>query len=254
MVLPVVANHEHWYAKLLDQVYFPHPLLSTEEGLVAVGGQLDIDHLLLAYNFGLFPWYNEGEPILWWSPDPRCVLYPQEVKIQKSMRSIFHRAVFQIQFDLRFTEVMTQCKIVARKDQNGTWINDEMIKAYSELFDKGIAHSVEILKEGQLVGGLYGLSLGRVFFGESMFSLVSNASKTALIALCLILQQEKNWLIDCQQVTPHLLSLGATVIPRKSFFAKLKMNALHSNSQLDLRKYNQDFYQIWHHKSPNSDS
>jgi len=203
---------------------FPHPESAGKDGLLAMGGDLDPYSLLLAYRFGIFPWYNEGDPILWWSPDPRCVLYPQEVKIPKSMHRCFKKQIFQLKFDHDFETVIKMCKQIKRKGQGGTWITDDMEHAYNLLFDLNYAHSVEVYQNDQLVGGLYGLSIGDIFYGESMFSMVSNASKYALISLCLYLRKKEFRIIDCQQVTNHLLFMGAVEMPRQRFMQLLRQN------------------------------
>ena len=204
------------------ELVFPDVELASPEGIVAVGGDLSPERLLLAYQSGIFPWYNEGEPIIWYSPDPRMVLFPNKLKISKSMHQIFRKDVFQITFNQNFKEVISQCKITNRKDQEGTWITDEMQKAYLELHKLGIAKSVEVWQNDELIGGLYGIELGTVFCGESMFSKVSNASKVAFIHLTQKLKKENYKLIDCQVYTDHLASLGAEEIPRKKFIKILE--------------------------------
>jgi len=190
--------------------------LRQPNGLLAVGGDLSPERILLAYRHGIFPWFNEDDPVLWWSPDPRMVLVPSEFIVSHSLKKILRSGKFEMRFDSAFTEVMAACA-APREGQAGTWIHPEMIAAYSELHRLGYAHSVETWCDGELVGGLYGMSIGKLFFGESMFSRRSNASKIALARLC---QQLDLWgvgLIDCQMHTPHLASLGARVIPRVEF-------------------------------------
>ena len=197
---------------------FPHPELANEDGILAIGGDLSLDRLLIAYNIGLFPWYNPDDPILWWSPDPRFVLFPDELKIAKSMRSYFNQQKFTVTFDQNFEAVIRNCKNQLRKGQTGdTWISEDMIIAYCNLHKAGYAHSVEVWKEDELVGGLYGVSLGKVFFGESMFSKESNASKFGFITLVKYLSAKGYVLIDCQQETKHLKSLGGRSISRNDF-------------------------------------
>ncbi|PSR05529.1 MAG: leucyl/phenylalanyl-tRNA--protein transferase, partial [Bacteroidetes bacterium SW_11_45_7] len=195
--------------ELNDQLVFPPPEKADPDGLLAFGGDLDPDRLLIAYRMGIFPWFNPGDPILWWSPDPRMVLYPSHLHVSKDMRRILRKGQFSISYDNDFRAVITACKDTPRKDQSGTWITDEMQKAYEELHKRGYAHSVEVWQEGELVGGLYGVSLGGCFFGESMFSKVSNASKTGLITFVRDLVKNGFQMIDCQVYTDHLASLGA---------------------------------------------
>lgn len=205
---------------LTEDLVFPDPNEADEHGLLAVGGDLRPDRILLAYESGVFPWYSDDQPLLWWSPDPRCVLFTSEVKISKSMRTVLNKGAFEVRVDTAFGEVIRSCQQIDRGGE-GTWLNNEMIAAYEALHVLGIAHSVEAWNGEELVGGLYGLSLGAMFFGESMFSKQSNASKVALIALC---QGARQWgmeLIDCQVDNPHLQSMGARTIPRTEFLEHL---------------------------------
>ena len=204
---------------------FPAPELATPEGILAVGGDLSPARLLEAYGGGIFPWFNEGDPILWWSPDPRFVLFPDELVVSKSMRPYFNQKKFQVSFDQDFEGVMRGCQQSNRNGQSGdTWITEDMIQAYVQVHQLGYAHSVEVWQEGDLVGGLYGISLGKIFFGESMFARVSNASKFGFITLVQKLREKGFTLIDCQQQTQHLGSLGAKPISRKSFLKYLQEN------------------------------
>ena len=200
---------------------FPNVNLALNEpnGLIAIGGDLSIDRMLLAYENGIFPWYGEGEPILWYSPNPRMVITPDKLHVSKSLKKILHSSQFRVRIDMAFKEVILQCQTVQRPGQSGTWIDDEMVKSYCQLHELGYAHSYEVYKNDELVGGLYGVALGRVFFGESMFSLVSNASKVAFAHL---LQKSKYCLIDCQIENQHLESLGAFKMPRDLFIQQLK--------------------------------
>ena len=200
---------------------FPNVNLALNEpnGLIAIGGDLSIDRMLLAYENGIFPWYGEGEPILWYSPNPRMVITPDKLHVSKSLKKILHSSQFRVCIDMAFKEVILQCRTVQRPGQSGTWIDDEMVKSYCQLHKLGYAHSYEVYKNDELVGGLYGVALGRVFFGESMFSLVSNASKVAFAHL---LQKSKYCLIDCQIENQHLESLGAFKMPRDLFIQQLK--------------------------------
>lgn len=194
--------------------------LSEPNGLLAVGGDLSPQRLLEAYSKGIFPWFNEDDPILWWSPDPRMVLLPDELKISRSLRKTLKKDHYQIRTDCSFTQVMHACA-APRKGQAGTWIHPQMVAAYTILHEMGLAHSIETWIDGVLVGGLYGVSLGKVFFGESMFSLVPDASKIALVHLVKQLQYWEYGLIDCQVKTGHLASLGAREISRVEFGQKL---------------------------------
>jgi leucyl/phenylalanyl-tRNA--protein transferase len=201
-----------------NEIVFPNPELADPDGFLAIGGDLSIDRLILAYENGIFPWFSEDDPICWYSPHERCVIYPDEVKISKSMRKVLDSGIFQLSLDKAFEEVILNCAKVGRKDQPGTWITQEMQQAYVELHHQGYARSVEVWKDGVLVGGLYGVAMGSVFCGESMFSLESNASKTALIFLCKSQQYD---LIDCQLPNDHLLSMGAVMISRSVYMSHL---------------------------------
>jgi leucyl/phenylalanyl-tRNA--protein transferase len=202
---------------LTERLVFPPISRAEPEGILAAGGDLSVERLLLAYRSGIFPWYSEGEPILWWSPDPRCVLFPDRLKISDSMKRVLKSGRFRVTFDRAFRRVMGQCKTVRRKGQAGTWITGDMLEAYSRLHDAGYAHSVETWLDGDLVGGLYGVSLGRAFFGESMFTRGPNASKAAFVELVRRLKSLDFTLVDCQVRTEHLVSLGAEEISRARF-------------------------------------
>jgi len=213
--------------RLIDEeLNFPPAELADHYGRLAVGGDLSSERLLLAYRSGLFPWYNEGEPIVWWSPDPRFVLFPENLKVAKSMRPIFNQQKFDYTFDQEFESVMLACRELraVEKGGDGSWITDEMLAGYVRLHELGYAHSVEVWQDKKLVGGLYGISLGKVFFGESMFAYVSNASKAGFITLVRILTAQGFWLIDCQQETRHLQSLGGCSIPRHLFLEIMEKN------------------------------
>jgi leucyl/phenylalanyl-tRNA--protein transferase len=210
---------------LKTDLWFPDVEESTEEGIVAVGGDLSVERLILAYSKGIFPWYSSDKsPILWWSPDPRFVLLPENLIVSKSMRPFFNQNKFQVTWDQNFEDVIKNCQKIDREDQLGTWITSKMLAAYIQLHKKGYAHSVEVWLDNELVGGLYGISLGKVFFGESMFAKVSNASKFGFISLVNQLKQKGFLLIDCQQETKHLESLGANAIKRKDFIDILNDN------------------------------
>ena len=202
------------------QLVFPPVHLAEPDGLLAVGGDLCTDRLLLAYRNGIFPWY-EGNHILWWSPDPRFVLFPEELKISKSMKVLLKKNAFDFTINKAFAEVINNCKTISRKEQDGTWITDEVKFAYTRMHQLGYAQSAEVWYNEELAGGLYGIRLGNVFFGESMFSRKSNASKYAFISFVQQLQTEGVKLIDCQVYTEHLESLGATMISRQRFISLL---------------------------------
>ena len=201
---------------------FPHPGLASREGLLAVGGDLSLERLLSAYGQGIFPWFSDGEPILWWSPDPRLVLFPHEFKISRSLKKAINQSRFDITIDGAFRRVITECAETRVAQKEPTWIVGDMIEAYCRLHESGFAHSVEAWQDGVLVGGLYGVSLGRCFFGESMFTTVNNASKVALAGLVDFLKTHEFHMIDCQVTTQHLISMGAREIPRDRFLTLLQ--------------------------------
>jgi leucyl/phenylalanyl-tRNA--protein transferase len=205
--------------RLDKRLLFPEPALAEPDGLLAVGGDLSTQRLVLAYQSGIFPWYSDDSPILWYSPHERFVLYLQELKISKSMRQVLRSGKFTITADTCFNEVITACSTAPREGQDGTWITDDMKAAYNKLHAAGHAHSVEVWEHNELVGGIYGVQVGHVFCGESMFSRVSNASKAALIHLC---QTGLYQLIDCQVHTEHLESMGARMISRDQYMAILQ--------------------------------
>lgn len=202
---------------LSRELYFPPVANASPEGIVAIGGDLSPQRLLLAYRRGIFPWYEDDEPILWWSPPERMVLFFEDLKISKSMRNIINRNTFKVSFNTAFKDVITNCRTIKREGQPGTWITHEMMDAYITLHEMGYAKSVEVWQDGTLAGGLYGIDLGDVFCGESMFTKVPNASKFAFIALAKKLQTENYKLLDCQVHNNHLESLGATEISREQF-------------------------------------
>jgi len=194
--------------------------LKQPNGLLAASGELTPERILDAYSRGIFPWYSEGEPVLWWSPDPRMVLKPENLKLSRSLAKVARSGKFEIRFDTAFERVMRECA-APRDGQDGTWIVDDIVRAYTALHERGFAHSVETWRDGELVGGLYGVCLPRMFFGESMFARETDASKVALVALVEKLRADGFGLIDCQQETRHLASLGAAPIPRAEFVQKL---------------------------------
>ena len=208
--------------RLPNATFFPpvETALAEPNGLLAMGGDLSVERLLAAYRHGIFPWFNPGEPILWWSPDPRMVLVPGEIRVTRSLAKRMRNAGFEVRLDTAFVEVMRACA-APREGAGGTWISSGMVAAYTRLFDVGYAHSVETWHAGRLVGGLYGVAIGRMFYGESMFSREPDASKVALVRLARQLQHWNFGLIDCQMETSHLASLGAHTMPRAEFTARL---------------------------------
>lgn len=206
-----------------DLLLFPSPELAEEDGLLAVGGDLSAERLMLAYSHGIFPWYSEETPILWYSPHQRFVIFPEKIKISKSMRKVLSSGQYSVTENQSFEQVIKSCAAIERKDQDGTWIISEMQEAYIALHEKGFAHSIEIWEDSELVGGLYGVQVGNIFCGESMFSKKANASKVALIWLC----QNKNYtLIDCQFHTGHLESMGAEFISRETYMNLITLSSV----------------------------
>ena len=216
---------------LSDEIVFPNPENSDSTGLVAVGGDLSVDRLLLAYKMGIFPWYSEGDPILWFSPDPRMVFFLKDFKPSRSLLKLVNSNKYEVRFDSNFKEVIENCANVPRKNQTGTWITSEMKDAYTKLHDKGYAHSVETYIDNNLVGGLYGISLGGAFFGESMFYFESNASKIAFYSLVEKCKSMNFDFIDSQVSTDHMKKFGALDIPREDFLILLK-NTLKNESSV----------------------
>ncbi|PZW43853.1 leucyl/phenylalanyl-tRNA--protein transferase [Mesonia algae] len=211
---------------LYDKEPFPAVEKADDQGLLAIGGKLSPERLLEAYRSGIFPWFEEGDPVLWWSPDPRMVLFPKDLKVSKSMKQLFKKSAFKVTYNQNFAEVIHNCSQVYRKDQEDTWITPNMISAYMKLHEFGHALSVEVWEENVLVGGLYGVYLKekQVFCGESMFTKVSNASKYGFISLVEKLKAENIKLIDCQMHTKHLESLGAKEVPREVFLSYLQQD------------------------------
>ncbi len=205
-----------------EYVLFPDPEEADADGLLAVGGDLSLPRLLEAYANGIFPWYGLGAPILWWSPDPRPVLYPREIHVPRRLQRIMRQRPFEITLDRDFERVMRLCAMASRPQGEGTWILEEMVLAYVTLHEAGYAHSVEVWDAGDLVGGLYGVAMGRAFFGESMFHTRSNASKVALVVLARLLAHWDYRFIDCQQTTPHMLHFGIHELPRLQFLRELR--------------------------------
>lgn len=211
---------------LTQELFFPPVSEANDDGILAIGGDLSPKRLLLAYQSGIFPWFEDDEPIIWWSPNPRMVLFLNELVVSKSMRNILNRNVFKVTFNQNFRAVISNCQNIKRNGQNGTWITNDMIEAYCKLNEMGIAKSVEVWQNEELVGGLYGIDLGHIFCGESMFSKVSNASKVAFIALVDQLKANNYKLLDCQVYNEHLESLGCREIDRIDFMKILKSKSL----------------------------
>jgi leucyl/phenylalanyl-tRNA--protein transferase len=214
-----------------DSTNFPSPVLADKDGFLALGGNLQPGSLMKAYSMGIFPWYSDGQPILWWSPNPRMVLFPNEFKRHKNLAKTVNSGIFEVRFDTNFRKVIKQCSIAPRPGQEGTWLTSEMMKAYIQMHHLGYAHSVEIYNSQKLVGGLYGLSFGKIFFGESMFHTQKDASKVALWHLIELLVDWDFKVIDVQQETEHLRNLGARTISRKSF-----LNLIDKNNEFETRK------------------
>ncbi len=222
-------NHGSKITLLTEDLVFPPVRMATKDGLLAVGGDLSPERLILAYRSGIFPWFNDDSFILWWSPDPRTVLFPKKIRISKSMRKIISDGRFTLSCNKRFEEVVKTCASIKRKGQEGSWITKGMLKAYTRLFEMGYAKSYEVWENEMLVGGLYGVDLGNVFCGESMFSTKPNASKFALIQLALELEQKNYSVIDFQEYSKHLESLGAEKISRDKFLSLLNDNSKGGN-------------------------
>jgi len=220
-----MSEEENYYIPPLDKhkvTRFPNPREASEEGLLAYGGDLSSLRIISAYKQGIFPWYSADDPILWWSPNPRLVLYPSQFKVRKSFKKVLRNGKFSVSFDKNFSQVIHHCASVYREGQNASWIVEDIKEAYIRLYNEGFAHSIEVYKEGKLVGGLYGLSMGKAFFGESMFSLVPDASKIAFKALSDVLGRRGYDFIDCQMPTEHMIGLGAEVVERNSFLDALE--------------------------------
>ncbi len=199
---------------------FPNPRNAAKEGLLAHGGGLEPNRILTAYRNGIFPWFNEDDPILWWSPDPRLLLYPKNLKVRKSFRKVLRNRKYSVKFDHNFKHTIKMCAKI--REAEGTWLIEKMQKAYTKLHHMGFAHSVEVYEDDEFIGGLYGIAMGRAFFGESMVSLKPDASKIALKALCDILEERNYKFIDCQVPTPHLQSMGAVLVERDIFLDELQ--------------------------------
>ena len=217
-----IYDDEYYIHELSLSHDFPSPRTAGDEGLLAFGGDLNPNRILKAYRNGIFPWFNPEDPILWWSPNPRMVLLPQDFKSNKSFKRVLRNKGFEVRFDTNFEAVITHCGNVPREGQEGTWLTKEMKEAYIEIHDMGFAHSIETYYEDELVGGLYGIAMGRGFFGESMFSLMPNASKVAIKALSSICEKKSYDFIDCQVETPHLINWGAKLVERDSFLNMLE--------------------------------
>ncbi|WP_053404285.1 leucyl/phenylalanyl-tRNA--protein transferase [Persicobacter sp. CCB-QB2] len=223
-----------------NDLTFPPGELAHDSGVLAIGGDLSVDRLIQAYGQGIFPWFDPHMEPMWWCPDPRCVIYPDRVRVTKSMRQLLRAKKFRVTYDQAFEQVIEGCETVFRPDQDGTWINEEYKTSFSELHRMGFTHSVEVWEEEELVGGLYGMAMGNVFFGESMFARRSNASKFGFIHLCHNLAERGFEFIDCQYHNDHLFSLGAEMVPRDYFLEVVRDNAI------DHLEKGQDWNEIHH--------
>jgi leucyl/phenylalanyl-tRNA---protein transferase len=227
-------NYRQYPSLLRSQdLFFPPVASALDEpnGLLAIGGDLSADRIISAYTQGIFPWYSHGEPIMWWSPNPRSVIFTSTYSASKSLRKLINKNVFTLSFDRCFEQVIRQCALIPRQNQDGTWITEEMITAYCYLHQLGVSHSVECWKDGLLVGGLYGLAIGQVFFGESMFSKQNNASKVAFSYLIEVLNSWEFQLVDCQVESKHMNSLGAINIKRETFIDLLEQCTKQTNTK-----------------------
>ena len=229
------------FPELDDQqrIIFPDPEEADREGLLASGGNLSPGVLLSAYEQGIFPWYSGDSPILWWSPDPRCILWPSKRHMSRSMQKLIRMKKFTVKFDTVFSEVIQRCAGINRKNEDGTWITQEMINAYCRLHDLGYAHSVEVWESGRLAGGLYGLSLGKIFFGESMFSEEKNSSKLAFLTLAEFLEENDFVFLDCQIYSEHLGTMGAEIMTRREYLMHLANNRGESGLYGSWQRFNQ---------------
>ena len=207
--------------QLIDEIIFPPQSHAEPNGLLAIGGDLSIERLLLAYSSGIFPWFNEDDPVLWWTPDPRFVIIPSELRVSKSLEKVIRKEKFRVTANKAFNEVIKSCAQIRKKGGEGTWITKEMIAAYCRLHEMGFAHSIESWHDNELAGGLYGLCLGKCFFGESMFHTITDASKVAFVTMVRDLEKQNFHLIDCQMPTDHLKSLGARGVRRNEFLDRL---------------------------------
>ena len=212
--------------RLTKELVFPPPELADDDGLLAIGGDLSVERLILAYSMGIFPWYSDNDPILWWSPDPRLVLIPAELKVSRSLRQTINKGIYRVTTNTAFEDVIRNCATIRRKGQGGTWITDDMIKAYVRLHKAGYAHSVESWADDELAGGFYGVMMGKAFFGESMFAKKTDASKVAFATYAARLAEKSFELIDCQVSTEHMKRFGAKEIARAEFM-KLLQEVLH---------------------------
>lgn len=218
--------------RLTRKLAFPDPRLASPEGLLAVGGDLSPQRLLLAYSLGIFPWYGSGEPLLWWSPDPRCVIFPEQVHVSRRLERTLRQDAFRITCNAAFEQVVATCAEIREQSGEGTWLVPEMQVAYRRLHILGYAHSVEAWQRGELVGGLYGVVIDRFFFGESMFHRVADASKVVLVKLCRYLAAHRFELLDCQVPNPHLFRMGAVQMSRAAFLDRLYQNSLGRQASL----------------------
>lgn len=222
--------------QLTDELIFPPPHMAQENGLLAVGGDLSVKRLLLAYSSGIFPWFSKGDPILWWSPNPRYILEPAKIRVSRSLEKLIKRNEFTVTINKSCLNVIKNCASVGERSRSGTWITEEMIHAYSIMHELGYVHSVESWYKGKLAGGLYGVCLGKCFFGESMFFKLPNASKVAFTALARTLQNNNFELIDCQQASAHLNKFGANGIPREDFLKRLSKGEVIASLEIEPKK------------------
>jgi leucyl/phenylalanyl-tRNA--protein transferase len=244
LILSSIYDDDFYIPELRSAHIFPNPREAGDEGLLAFGGDLTPNRILKAYRNGIFPWFNPEDPILWWSPNPRLLLYPEDFKTSKSFRRVLRNKGFEVRFDTNFEAVITHCGEVPREGQEGTWLTDEMREAYIKIYEMGFAHSVETYYEGELVGGLYGLALGKVFFGESMFSLVSDASKVAFKALSDVLGRRGYDFIDCQMKTDHMIGLGAEVVERDRYLDELNKSVVEPAETGDWQHFSWEYEEL----------
>ncbi len=240
----MASRDDYIISQLIEDHIFPDTRNASDEGLLAFGGDLSPGRLLTAYRKGIFPWYSKGDPILWWSPNPRLLLYPSQFKVSKSFRKTLKSGRFEVKFDTNFADVIKACAYTPREAQNGTWILPEMQEAYIELHNMGFAHSVESYIDGKLVGGLYGIAIGKAFFGESMFSHVSDASKVVFKALSDVLALRGYDFIDCQIPTEHLISLGAMVVSRDEFLDSLEVATQKPSNLGSWQQFKWEYYDV----------
>lgn len=240
----MASSNDHVISQLGEEYIFPDPRNASDEGLLAFGGDLSPGRLLTAYSKGIFPWYSKGDPILWWSPNPRLLLYPSQFKVSKSFHKTLKSSRFEVKFDTNFADVIKACAYTPREGQNSTWILPEMQEVYIELHNMGFAHSVESYIDGKLVGGLYGIAMGKAFFGESMFSHANDASKVVFKALSDVLALRGYDFIDCQIPTEHLISLGAVIVSRDEFLDSLEVTIQKPSDLGSWKQFKWEYYDV----------